>query len=262
MNRWQSVACTAVAALVVGGCAGYLTAQAQQPDDGQEAQEWAQETGIITGGRWEERPTRSQVARMLYRYHQHITERTAGANHQHTAGGLPADDTNTTTTAAGSQAVTTTTAAAVGGSGSEVRLLLVELEYEGPSEPNIWPPQIFTITRMPPRSFWGDDGIVIVDQPYLAAREGCRVRNQCGFGGWGADLVPSRDFEVGYTVYSTRNGIYCQDSTWYSGITAIPCEVRVWDDGQLLMVCRAEGRWNPEIARQADFPASCEIGVR
>lgn len=112
MNRWQSIACTAVGALVVGGCAGYLTAQAQQPDDGREAQEWAQETGIITGGRWEERPTRSQVARMLYRYHQHITERTAGANHQHTAGGLPADDINTTTTAAGGQAVTTTTTAA------------------------------------------------------------------------------------------------------------------------------------------------------
>lgn len=94
MNRWQSIACTAVAGLVVGGCAGYLTAQAQQPDDGRETQEWA------------------QVARMLYRYHQHITERTAGANHQHTAGGLPADDTNTTTTAAGGQAVTTTTTTA------------------------------------------------------------------------------------------------------------------------------------------------------
>lgn len=138
-----------------------------------------QAIGIVNDGRWEERPTRSQVARMLYRYHQHITERTAGANHQHTAGGLPADDTNTTTTAAGSQAVTTTTAAAVGGSGSEVRLLLVELEYEGPSEPNIWPPQIFTITRMPPRSFWGDDGIVIVDQPYLAAS----VTNAASAGG-------------------------------------------------------------------------------
>ena len=112
MNRWQSIACTAVAALVVGGCAGYLTAQAQQPDDGREAQEWAQAIGIINDGRWEERPTRSQVARMLYRYHQHITERTAGANHQHTAGGLPADDINTTTTAAGGQAVTTTTTAA------------------------------------------------------------------------------------------------------------------------------------------------------
>lgn len=112
MNRWQSIACTAVAALVVGGCAGYLTAQAQRPDDGREAQEWAQETGIITGGRWEERPTRSQVARMLYRYHQHITERTAGANHQHTAGELPADGINTTTTAAGGQSVTTTTTAA------------------------------------------------------------------------------------------------------------------------------------------------------
>ena len=142
MNRWQSIACTAVAALVVGGCAGYLTAQAQRPDDGREAQEWAQETGIITGGRWEERPTRSQVARMLYRYHQHITERTAGANHQHTAGGLPADDTNTTTTAAGGQAVTTTTtAAATQAHGERVprgETIVVRLEWAGTGVYDYW----------------------------------------------------------------------------------------------------------------------------
>ncbi len=143
MNRWQSVACTAVAALVVGGCAGYLTAQAQRPDDGREAQEWAQETGIITGGRWEERPTRSQVARMLYRYHQHITERTAGANHQHTARGLPADDINTTTTAAGGQAVTTTTAAATVTQAHGERVprgetIVVRLEWAGTGVFDYW----------------------------------------------------------------------------------------------------------------------------
>ena len=142
MNRWQSIACTAVAALVVGGCAGYLTAQAQRPDDGREAQEWAQETGIITGGRWEERPTRSQVARMLYRYHQHITERTAGANHQHTAGGLPADDTNTTTTAAGGQSVTTTTTAAVTQAHGERvprgETIVVRLEWAGTGVFDYW----------------------------------------------------------------------------------------------------------------------------
>lgn len=74
---------------------------------------------------------------MLYRYHQHITERTAGANHQHTAGGLPADDINTTTTAAGGQAVTTTTtAAATQAHGERVprgETMIVRMEWDGPA---------------------------------------------------------------------------------------------------------------------------------
>ncbi len=203
MKRWQSIACTAVAALVVGGCAGYLTAQAQQPDDGREVQEWAQATGIITGGRWEERPTRSQVARMLYRYHQHITERTAGADHQHTAGGLPVDDTNTTTTTGGAagQAVTTTTAAVTQAHGERVprgETIVVRLEWAGTGWDTGW------------------DRLEVVAVP----------RNWRGYfpGFQAASIGMSGDLEPGDTLY-INNGV---DPGCASGAAEQDCRVEVY----------------------------------
>ena len=61
-----------------------------------------------------------------------------------------------------------------------------------------------------------------------------------------------------YSFVGPPAGLYCQDST----SDGLPCELRVYQDGELLITCRAEVGWmiDDEAGREG-VEASCE-GVR